>query len=160
VPVSLELGTVVEVGRLQPQEVGVAGVDEGIRIGAVGSVDKRGFAVAYAWRVARRGMHRAHKLHRQRADLDLISLVVLAQVECVDEPLKRGADGACQGLEHLRSVDSWNVEHRPRAIAEPLTECVLGQLAGQREQVQRVVQVHVRDHDRVEVAEDAALPCA
>ena len=146
-------------GRLDEQQVGVAGgVDQllaGPAVGAEGEPARALESRLTAW--VRMKCGTSAKRRGQRADLDRrVAVVLLDRERLLDQLLVApGADHGAEGLARAGRHD----QPRARRVVGPgvagdrdrLLARGEQQRVGVRDQVDEVVGVHVRDHDRVDV---------
>ena len=91
--------------------------------------------------------------HPEGTDLDFLSIVVLPNLERVVKAPRIRTDCAREPVEHLKAPPAGHVE-ASTLVAGVRTR----DFPGQRQQIEHVVDVHVGDHDRVDLADQPARP--
>ena len=161
VTVSLEFRSGVEVGRLEQQHIGAGGEgDEALVVRAIRTVDERRGAVADPCRVTQLRVRGPGERHPQGPELDLLGIVVFPELERVLKARRVRTDRSRKPVEHLEATFAGNVDPRPPVLTARPSCGRLRDLSRQRQQVEHVVDVHVRDHDRVDRADQTAFPRA
>jgi hypothetical protein len=154
-----QLGPVVQVGRLEQREVGSARMaHERVGVRAIGPVDERGGAVGHPHCVAGCGVPGRRERHLEAAHAHGAVVVVLVQVEALVHASGIGAERR----DHLGQDPSArltrHVQRDPPVLAEALAQRLARHAVRERNQVEHVVLVHVRDHDPVQAPDQPGAP--